>query len=354
MDRGKKPCTSLASSNSNIYINLKDIIGENVLRYLPAKSLHRFSCVCRDWKNYISTPFFAHRQSNSFHQVSGFFCQSPSSLLPSFISLDPTAYGVPDPSLRFLPEPVDVRCSSNGLLCCQAQGSEYKPYYICNPVTQKWKKLPKSDANHGSDPSLVLVFEPPLEKFVVEYRLICAFQSDTVGYKFDIYSSAEGSWRTSREICVGNWQIFPYSGVYVNGVVYWRPRSKIRILAFDLTSERATPLYSCSIGCLGNVNGKLCSAFRHGAQLVVFELSNIAMDMMMTIYTKEFSLEDSEMIMLTKDGGRVLFVGGETAVIYLGTTLISYNMKTKDIKELAIEADDGRSMIPYVNSLVQL
>uniref|UniRef100_A0A2C9U1L9 Uncharacterized protein n=1 Tax=Manihot esculenta TaxID=3983 RepID=A0A2C9U1L9_MANES len=335
-------------------MELKDIIRENVLRYLPAKSLRRCSCVCQDWKNYISTPFFAHSQSNSFHQVSGFFCQSPSSILPSFISLDPTAYGVPDPSLRFLPEPVDIRCSSNGLLCCQAQGTGYKPYYICNPVTQKWKKLPKPDANHGSYPALVLVFEPSLEKIVVEYRLICAFQSDTVGYKFDIYSSAEGTWRTSREICVGNWQIFPHTGVYVNGVVYWRPRSKIRILAFDLTSERATPFFSFVIGCLGNVNGKLCSAYRHGSNLLVFKQANAFFNKVMKFGWKEFSLEDSGIVMLSEDDGRVLFVGGETAVIYLETTLISYNMQTKNIKELPTEADDGRRMIPYVNSLVQL
>ncbi|OAY23535.2 hypothetical protein MANES_18G080632v8 [Manihot esculenta] len=252
MDRRKKLCTSLESKNSNCHVDLKDIIRENALRYLPAKSLHRFSCVCRGWKNYISTSSFAHIQSNYFHQISGFSRRSRSSLFPSFISLDPMAYGVPDPSLRFLPEPVDVRCSSNGLLCCQAQGTAngYKPYYICNPVNKQCKKLPKPDANHGSDPALVLVSEPALEKFVVEYRLICAFQSDTDGHEFDIYSSAEESWRTSPGTYFGNWQTLPDAGIYVNGCVYWRSSSNENmVIAFDLTTESISPLFpfSCTL-----------------------------------------------------------------------------------------------------------
>ncbi|KAM1016990.1 hypothetical protein ACFX13_047346 [Malus domestica] len=63
-------------------------------------------------------------------------------------SLKPNAYGVPDPSLKFLPEPVDIRASSNGFLCCLGRDG-YKAYYICNPITRKWTKLPKPNADHG-------------------------------------------------------------------------------------------------------------------------------------------------------------------------------------------------------------
>jgi hypothetical protein len=173
MDRGKRSNNIIANRNNKIYMDLKDIIREHTLPFLPAKSLFRFKTVCRDWKLQISTPFFAHNQSNCFHDVSGLFCQSRSNP-PSFISLDPNSYGVPDPSLQFLPEPVDIKTSSNGLLCCQGHTGD-KAYYICNPVTKQWKKLPKPNAYHGSDPSLVLMFEPSLLNFVAEYKLICAF-----------------------------------------------------------------------------------------------------------------------------------------------------------------------------------
>ncbi|KAJ9172793.1 hypothetical protein P3X46_016001 [Hevea brasiliensis] len=355
MDRGKKPTTFFANRNNKIYMDLKDIIRENTLRYLPAKSLRRCTSVCREWKLYISTPFFAHSQSNSFHDLSGFYCQSHSSQ-PSFISLDPIAYGVPDPSLKFLPEPVDIRCSSNGLLCCQGR-TGYKAYYICNPVIQQWKKLPKPDANHGCDPALVLVFEPSLLNFVADYKLICAFQSDLDGYEFDIYSSAEGSWRTSGEICFGNRQIVPSTGVHVDGIVYWQSRSTI--VAFDLTSERSTLIYSYSSGSLGKVNGKLCSASIQGSKLTIAELSNpYTNTMQMHSKTRAWSvknvtLNDSVFAGQT-DQKSVLFIGGKIVVIRLGSTLISYDTRTNDIKQLATEVDYDPRMIPYVNSLVEV
>ncbi|PPR88940.1 hypothetical protein GOBAR_AA31745 [Gossypium barbadense] len=119
--------------------------------------------------------------------------------MPAFMSLDPRAYGVPDPSLTFLPEPVDVRTSYNGLLCCQGR-TAYRPYYICNPANKQWKELPKPDDDHGPDPALVLVFEPPIMNFTADYKLVCPFPSELGGYKFEVYSSDRGSWRTSGEI----------------------------------------------------------------------------------------------------------------------------------------------------------
>ncbi|KDP38276.1 hypothetical protein JCGZ_05162 [Jatropha curcas] len=364
MDRGKKSSTSLANKNNRIYMDLKDIIRENALCYLPAKSLRRCTGVCRDWKFHISTPFFAHSQSNSFRDVSGFFCQSSSSL-PSFVSLDPIAFGVPDPSLKFLPEPVDIRCSTNGLLCCQGQ-TGYNAYYICNPVTKQWKKLPKPDGYHGADPALVLVFEPTLLNFVAEYTLICAFPSDLDGYEFEIYSSNEASWRTSREICFGNRQIVPRSGVHVDGTVYWKSINA-GIIAFDLKTERSKLLPGCnacsyySSGALGEVNKKLCYAFKNGTKVTLAELSNAFTNtMQMNNKTKAWTMKD---VSLTLDNawidgwarqGSVLFVGGDVMVIHLGKTLVPYNMRTKEVKQLTIEDVHDFRMVPYVNSLVDI
>uniref|UniRef100_A0A5B7BCM1 F-box protein At3g26010-like beta-propeller domain-containing protein n=1 Tax=Davidia involucrata TaxID=16924 RepID=A0A5B7BCM1_DAVIN len=163
MDRGKRPIKFIGCRNNKIYMDLKDIIREHALPFLPAKSLFRFQGVCRDWKLQISTPFFAHNQSLSFHTFSGIFLQSLGNP-PSFVSIDPKSCGVPDPSLKFLPEPVDISASSNGLLCCQGCTGD-KAYYICNPVTRQWKKLPKPNGDHGPDPAVVLVFEPSLLNF---------------------------------------------------------------------------------------------------------------------------------------------------------------------------------------------
>ncbi|KAB2051618.1 hypothetical protein ES319_A12G066700v1 [Gossypium barbadense] len=177
--------------------------------------------------------------------------------MPAFMSLDPRAYGVPDPSLTFLPEPVDVRTSYNGLLCCQGR-TAYRPYYICNPANKQWKELPKPDDDHGPDPALVLVFEPPIMNFTADYKLVCPFPSELGGYKFEVYSSDRGSWRTSGEIRFDdNEKLLPKTGAHVNGIVYW-PSTR-GVTSFDLNSELCR-LFSSNLENLGMINGKLCAA----------------------------------------------------------------------------------------------
>uniref|UniRef100_A0A2P2J8Y9 Uncharacterized protein MANES_01G134100 n=1 Tax=Rhizophora mucronata TaxID=61149 RepID=A0A2P2J8Y9_RHIMU len=353
MDRGKKPSTFMTNRNCKIYMDLKDIIREHTLPFLPGKSLHRCSSVCRDWKLQISSPFFAHNQSNSFRDISGFFCQTPSGL-PSFLSLNALAYGVPDPSLKFLPEPVDIRCSCNGLLCCQGRAG-CKAYYICNPVMQQWKKIPQPTADHGPDPALVLVFEPSLLNFVAEYKLICAFPSDLDGYEFEIYSSAEGSWKISGEICFGNRQIMPRTGVHADGIIYWLSRHN-GIVAFDLKSERSTLHYSYLHGTLGQMDGKLHCASMRGANLTIAELSNSYTNTMeMHSKTKAWDVKlevalNNSMI----HQGNVLFVGGNVVLIQSGNSVVCVDMKTKGATILATEVDTSTRMVPYVNSLVEL
>ncbi|KAM7516266.1 hypothetical protein LguiA_005849 [Lonicera macranthoides] len=175
----------------------------------------------RDRKLQILSPFFARNQSLSLCSISGLLCQTPGGGPPSFISIDPKSCGVPQPSLDFLPVSVDIRAASMRLLCCQAQTND-KFYYICNHVTQKWKKLPKPNANHGPDPAIVLVFESLLLNFVAEYTLICAFVSSDFdrATKFELYSSKEDSWKTSGDICFNCRKLVPSSGVHINGVVY--------------------------------------------------------------------------------------------------------------------------------------
>ncbi|CAL5372460.1 unnamed protein product [Camellia sinensis] len=141
--------------------------------------------------------------------------------------------------MKFLPEPIDIRASSNGLICCQGQTGD-KPYYICNPVTRQLKKLPKTNADHGLDPAVVLVFEPSLLNFVADYKLVCAFPSVDFdnATEFEIYSSTDGSWKISGEICFASKKLVPRSGIYVDGVVYWQAKHH-GIVAFDLTKDRS-------------------------------------------------------------------------------------------------------------------
>ncbi|PHT41109.1 hypothetical protein CQW23_19963 [Capsicum baccatum] len=339
MDRGKSSGRSLAAQNNKIYMDLKDIIREHSLSFLPAKSLSRFNAVCRDWRFQISSPFFAHSQSFYCRGTSGFFLQTPWGS-PSLISIDPSCCGVPDPLLKFLPEPVDIRSSSNGLLCCQGREGD-KVYYICNPVTQQWKKLPESNVNHGPDPAIMLVFEPSLLNFVAEYKIICAFPSTDFGdaIEFDIYSSKENTWEVAGEIHFGaTGRPMPKSGVHVNGVAYWMTITG-GILAFNPTKERSQliPNYDPHV-ILGNYSGKLCRANVSGNSITLLTLDNIHSNTMEMGSRAQMWAQKHRVVLDSKIVGDVsglysiLHVDSDILVVQKGGKAFLYDFKSRATK----------------------
>lgn len=361
MDRGKKPSKLLAAKNSKLYMDLKDIIREHALAFLPAKSLFRCQGVCRDWMLQISTPFFAHNQSLSYHGISGLFCQTHDNP-PSFVTTDPKSCGVPDPSLKFLPVPVDIRCSSNGLLCCQGRIGD-KTYYICNPITKQWKSIPKQNANHGSDPAVVLVFEPSLLNFVAEYKLVCAFPSaDFDGAnEFEIYSSKEGSWKISGEICFAERKLIPKTGVHVNGIVYWQSRSG-GIVSFDLLKDRSQliQVYSRPYSSIGIMDGTLCTAYSSGNAVSVVTLSNVFSNTMQigssakTWKDKITFRLDHTALSVSPEYMQIIYIGNDVVLGQRGQVMYSYDMKKKETKLFPTTPHHDARVVPYISTLVYL
>lgn len=365
MDRGKRPIKApLGASNNKIYMDLKDIIREQALPFLPAKSLFRFRGVCRDWKLQISTPFFAHNQSISCRSIMGLFFQNPGGP-PSFISVDPISCGIPDPTLNFLPVPVDIRDSSNGLLCCQGRTGD-RAYYVCNPVTKQWKKIPKQNTDHGPDPAIVLVFEPSLLNFEAEYKLICAFPSTDFddAVEFEIYSSGDGSWKVSGEIFFANSRharLIPRLGVQVNGVVYWQTQQH-SILAFDLKKDRARLLqsyvygYGGSGGGLAVVGGKLCTVSVHARTIVVSALSNVFSNTMEMTSSARLWVERHRVLLggEVSERATVVFAGGDVVVVKDDEKMVCYDLKSKESKSLVRGAEYHARFVPYVNSLAYM
>lgn len=360
MDRGKRPGKYVGAPSHKIYMDLKDIIREHALQYLPAKSLFRFQSVCRDWNLQISSPFFAHNQSHSFHSILGLFGQTPGEP-PSFLSFDAKSCGVPDPLLTFIPDPVEILSSSNGLLCCKSCSVE-KVYYICNPVTQQWKKLPKSNARHGSDPAIVLVFEPSLLNFDADFKLICAFPSNDFddAIEFEIYSSRDDSWKISGEICFASKTLVPTSGIHVKNVVYWNLKQG-GVLAFDLIKDRSQLFqgYYGAKGTLGNVNGRLCSVSWCGRELYLHALANVHSNTMeMTSHVKTWEQKhvvlESGFLGGDVANAKVIFAGGDMLVIQCRSSIYLHNLKTQETKALSILIKNHSRCLPYVNSIVNI
>nr|GMD49933.1 F-box protein At5g49610-like isoform X2 [Ipomoea batatas] len=356
-----------SASNSVLLMDLKDIIREKAVPFLPAKSLFRFLVVCRDWKLHISTPSFHHNQSLCCLNISGLFCQTYENA-PFFIPIHPESCGVPDPYLSFLPEPVVIKASSNGVLCCQ--GQDENRYYLCNPVTKQWKKLPKPTASHGYDPKLVLIFEPSLLDFVPEYKLICVFQSTDFGdaIEFEIYTSKNNSWNVSGDICFGVPIFFLGSGVHVNSVAYW-PKGFSRILSFDLTKDRSQLLDNSDDAdadtdfLLGTFDGRLCKV---EIQLPCYE---VVVSALVNIHTNTMSLDDDigmwETILVLDsnntdmpldDHTKVVAVSRDIVVVKRGNKFYSCDFEHQETKTVLsppqpAELYYGR-WVPYVNSLV--
>ncbi|KAK8587097.1 hypothetical protein V6N13_086102 [Hibiscus sabdariffa] len=335
---------------------LEDVLKDHALHLLPAKALFRFKTVSRGWDRWISSPLFAHRQTTYFNNISGLFYQV-NGRIPSFISFDPDACDVPVPSLNFLPEHVHVKTSSKGLLCCQSVG-ENVCYYICNPVTKEWKKLPEPTLYHGAQAAVVLVFEPNLVNFNESYELVCAVTSpDHPVVYFEIYSSRSSSWRVSDTVCCELDGLELHNGgYYLKGVVYWESLSGV-ILAFDLKDEEYGILPRPANGVQYG-NGTL--TVRHGELCYILPCYQ---DNVCTIYiygNMDMSLKS--VINLTYDAGitfgvcRALgFINDDILILALGVKVISYHVR-EDRVELIGTSKGGPcpTYVPYVNSLASV
>ncbi|GAB2283066.1 hypothetical protein Dimus_017599 [Dionaea muscipula] len=356
---------------------LKEIIRDHALPLLPAKSLTRCLLVCKDWRRLISDPLFMQNQSNSFRNATGIFYQRNAGSAPSFLSIDPTAYGVPDPQLTFLPEPVVIRASSNGLLCCLSLSSssdDQAYYYICNPVTKEFRKLPKSNADHGTDPAVVLIFEPSLVNSIPDYKLICAFRStDTKikgSYQFEMYSSEEDTWKVFGQTCITR-SILPTSGVHLKGVVYWQTNTRcdqVELVIFNYIKDRVIVDYIFNdYGVMGVFNGRLCKMSLNDVLITISTLrcpfasrEDSAATTWRMIYKSAMDFPDKAIALEFRRSQKhehAMRAAGTVVFIFAGSKVISHDMETgKTAVLLSGKAEyDLRSVyVPYVNNLVRL
>lgn len=337
------------------HMEIKDVVKDHVLPFLPAKSLLKFRAVSKEWDKWIASPFLAHKQGHCFQKISGFF--QDNEFVPTFISLDRSAYGVPSPSLRFMPEPVVIKSSCNGLLLCRGRDGE-NIYYTCNPTNKEWRSLPQPKYYHSDDSKSVLVFEPSPLNFEAHFQVICAiplplFEGPII--VFEIYDSAIKSWKLSAVDCVelGN-SVLIDNGFYLNGIVYWQT-SGGELLAFDLKNEicgvQPLPRGTEGPGIVSQLDGELCyieAHYQHGNNTCIVE-----------IYGNFLSQKHTIQFGLTRPWGmndcRVLSpVGSDVLTILFKDCIYTYNLEDGKVEIVGNTADFRGRYFPYVNSLVSL
>ncbi|PHU27007.1 hypothetical protein BC332_05339 [Capsicum chinense] len=322
-------------------MKIKDVAKRHVLPFLPAKSLMKFRAVSKEWNQWIASPLFAYNQSSTFQKLSGYFYQGVGIQgdPPIFLSLQRSANGVPSPSLGFLPEKVEILSSSSGLLLCQWQDS----YFVCNPATKEWKKLPPPQYYHGSDPAVVLAFDP---EFNIESFITC---------------SPSDCRELENEILEGG-------GSYMKGVAYWNTSSN-EVLAFSVKNEIPAVLHVPVIqaelrGALTRIGDEVCyvTAYNDTGDVFVIDIYG-GVDM---------SLKRSVSVNLGRKRSHAQAFGWwipkdeccevlpctdtDSVVIHKDKMIYFYHLREQKVETLCSlgRVDTHKRFLPYINSLVMV
>ncbi|KAG2551017.1 F-box protein At5g07610-like [Panicum virgatum] len=351
--------------------SLTDEVLVKILSRVPVRSLYRFKCVSRSWRNLISDP--VHRKKLP-HTLAGFFYHSwNGDRFPSrahhFTNV--TGKGVPFifPSFSFLPVPsddVDLLDSCNGLLLCccfepgpsDADGFRQFHYAVCNPATQKWVMLLDGSWDSGQDRTARLGFDPAVSSHfhVVEYVL------DEGGCVtgVEIYSSKTAAW-SFKESEWGDDVMLDASArsVFLNGFMHMLTFSHGRVLV-DMEGKTwrtiPVPTDSCFSGGIHQAQRRLC--FLNVNDGDAFKMSIWFLE---DHGTNEWTLKHSVRTPLLfgrknlqfESDYIVITVHPECNLIYFvygwDNTLMAYEMDRKEVRVICnLGYDCSKPYLPYV------
>ncbi|KAM0850043.1 hypothetical protein ACQ4PT_053347 [Festuca glaucescens] len=160
----------------------EDLILE-VLSRLPARSIRRFKCVSKPWRDLIADP--VHRKKLP-QILAGFIYTTYDPPSVAFASVSGRAAPV-EPSLTFLQPNKETPAIGKGKIC----------YVVCNPATERWIELPPKPQAWatGFNSGKRLAFDPK----VSSHFHVLGFPETTIGVEsyvtgVDIFSSQTGAW----------------------------------------------------------------------------------------------------------------------------------------------------------------
>ncbi|KAK1650016.1 hypothetical protein QYE76_067821 [Lolium multiflorum] len=133
----------------------EDLVIE-ILSQVPYGSLCRFKCVSRSWLALCSDPDI--RNKSPQIQLAAPFCLPPA-VHQCFRERSADDRPI-SPSFLPISEEINIVDCCNGLLLCQYTSPQHDyEYIVCNPTTEKWTKLPKTEAMDYVN-TITLCFDP--------------------------------------------------------------------------------------------------------------------------------------------------------------------------------------------------
>ncbi|CAL5322948.1 unnamed protein product [Camellia sinensis] len=230
-------------SSSETVANNDDLLNQ-ILLYLPIRSLLRFKSVSKHWLSLITNPHFLHlRTTHPNPRPSGLFLYRYSHQIhPDFDFLSLLNYESPSKppfkALTFVHDPSDLRIlqSCNGLLLCRGLH-----LYIYNPTTSQFATLPQPPRRvltplrcFTTFYAYNLAFDPSKSPHykVVSVNFSCGLPDH---YELEIYSSETGLWSPSGDPFTGD--VSFNLGVFWNGALHWISTSGGDSLYFNVDEE---------------------------------------------------------------------------------------------------------------------
>ncbi|XP_028768321.1 F-box/kelch-repeat protein At3g06240-like [Neltuma alba] len=212
--------------------HLPQEIVANILVRLPVKSLIRFQCVCKYWKDLFKTPsFIAEHLHHSTQQnpLLVFDCYSSkcgsnndknnpwhlSSLNREMQVLEFQNPPIVDPLMRFW----RIVHSSNGLFCLELiMADESDSFWLWNPAIRDVRQVPKS-LNHYECEDFSVGFGFSL--VVNDYKIVKLFIINLLVFQVEVYALTTGFWRKVKFRNLEGISLMSDSGFTYNGSIFW-------------------------------------------------------------------------------------------------------------------------------------
>lgn len=223
-----------------------DLIMEILCR-VPVKSLHRFKCVSRSWRDLIAHPAYRKKLPQT---LAGFFYEISyygGVRRNYFASISGSAATVDlDPSLAFL-QPMaytDIKLvdTRNGLLLCACYNKENSStehklrFVVCNPATQRSVMLPPQPQPQQHYVTW-LAFDPAVSS---HFHVLNFEQSEQGNYYItgvNIYSSQTGVWTHRDTGLVKEIGLLSTGGsAFLGGMLYLLGQLNTQSINIDLSS----------------------------------------------------------------------------------------------------------------------
>ncbi|KAK4259389.1 hypothetical protein QN277_005727 [Acacia crassicarpa] len=227
----------------------------NILKRLPVKSLVRFHCVSKEWRNLFKTQsFIGDHLEHSNHQNPGllFQCFDGSDLLNLYcLDSEMQVWEFPKPPLHDYRKPDKIVGSCNGLLCVQINDPHVAPHplLVWNPSIREVRLVPAINFHQDyEDYNIGFGFS----SIINDYKIViaCNSQCYTEISAVQVYSLIAGSWKEVK-FCLNCTECLSDDSVTLNGVMFWLGSKRVgkdtdddevQIVSFDLANEVFTSI----------------------------------------------------------------------------------------------------------------